>query len=197
VIIEYPAPQAHRRHGPAGYTAVSSFRPWLRDEFDFRCVYCLKREQWGQVTFEFDIDHFLPQSVMPVAALEYANLVYACHRCNGVKGVQTIDDPWWCLRSNRVVVTRDGDLRALDAGAQRTVLKLDLNSPRLKAWRALWMRIIELARLQEPELYSRLIAFPEDLPNLSLLNPSTNTRPEGLLEGWYARRERGELPPSD
>jgi hypothetical protein len=160
-------------------------------------VYCLKREQWGQVTFEFDIDHFAPQSVMPGAALEYVNLVYACHRCNGVKGTQAIDDPWFCMRSHRVVVAPDGELRALDADAERTVLKLDLNSPRLKAWRALWMRIVELARRQDPELYSRLVAFPEDLPRLSLVDPPTNTRPEGLLESRYALRERGELPSCD
>jgi hypothetical protein len=101
------------------------------------------------------------------------------------------------MRSHRVVVAPDGELRALDADAERTVLKLDLNSPRLKAWRALWMRIVELARRQDPELYSRLVAFPEDLPRLSLVDPPTNTRPEGLLESRYALRERGELPSCD
>lgn len=42
----YPAVPHVRRHGPMGYADVTSFRPWLRDEFSFRCVYCLLREQW-------------------------------------------------------------------------------------------------------------------------------------------------------
>jgi len=35
-----------RKHGPAGYTEFPTYKPWLRDEFHFRCVYCLERERW-------------------------------------------------------------------------------------------------------------------------------------------------------
>jgi 5-methylcytosine-specific restriction endonuclease McrA len=92
MIFDYPVPRKERRHGPAGYRVVERYRPWLRDEFDFRCVYCLKQEAWGQVTGEFEIDHFEPQSVNPQRRLDYLNLVYACRRCNGVKLDQTVDD---------------------------------------------------------------------------------------------------------
>ncbi len=44
MIFDYPEPRLERIHGPAGYSTYESFRPWLRDEFTFRCVYCLKRE---------------------------------------------------------------------------------------------------------------------------------------------------------
>jgi hypothetical protein len=60
LIFDYPNRLSHRRHAPSGYAKYESYRPWLRDEFIFRCVYCLKREQWGHVTSEFDIDHFQP-----------------------------------------------------------------------------------------------------------------------------------------
>ena len=56
--FDYPAPHL-RRHGPMGYADYASYRPWLRDEFSFRCVYCLLREQWGRVRGLFDLDHFL------------------------------------------------------------------------------------------------------------------------------------------
>src|SRR5205814_9068910 len=36
-----------------------------RDEFTFRCVYCLLREQWGLVRGTFAIDHFLPVAIHP------------------------------------------------------------------------------------------------------------------------------------
>lgn len=40
----------------------------------------------------------------------------------------------------------------------------------------------------------RLLGYPTDLPNLTTLQPPSNTRPEGIAESHFARRERGELP---
>ena len=37
-IFEYTHTIHSRRHGPLGYLNYSSYRPWLRDEFQFRCV---------------------------------------------------------------------------------------------------------------------------------------------------------------
>ena len=42
--FSYPAAVHVRRHGPQGYADYASYRPWLRDEFAFRCVYCLLRD---------------------------------------------------------------------------------------------------------------------------------------------------------
>ena len=38
------------------------------------------------------------------------------------------------------------------------------------------------------------LGFPPDLDDLRRLKPPTNRRPEGIEEGYFARRERGELP---
>ncbi|TVS12285.1 MAG: hypothetical protein EA424_22775 [Planctomycetaceae bacterium] len=57
VPFDYPAESHARRHGPQGYADYESYRPWLRDEFTFRCVYCLQRERWGQVSGTYHIDH--------------------------------------------------------------------------------------------------------------------------------------------
>ena len=56
----YPSRPHLRKHGPRGYRTAVDFRPWLRDEFLFRCVYCLERE--------------------------YDNLLYVCQACNLRKG---------------------------------------------------------------------------------------------------------------
>ena len=140
MIFDYPEPREQRRHGPAGYTEYKYYRPWLRDEFVFRCVYCLKRETWGQVTFDFELDHFKPQSLDPQLSLDYMNLVYACRRCNAVKRDQTVADPLLLLRSSRVATLVDGSLRPHDIETQRLIRQLDLNSPKLKNWRVMWMR---------------------------------------------------------
>ena len=46
-LFTYP-PEPHlRKHAPAGYKNYPEYKPWLRDEFEFRCVYCLQREMWS------------------------------------------------------------------------------------------------------------------------------------------------------
>jgi 5-methylcytosine-specific restriction endonuclease McrA len=194
LIFNYPDQRNQRRHGPSGYASYERYRPWLRDEFDFRCVYCLKRETWGQVTGEFDLDHFEPQSVNPRRRLDYLNLVYACRRCNSVKRDQTVGDPFNLLHSENVATWPDGSLHASDRETRRLIRQLDMNSPRLKMWRSMWMRIAALAEERDADLYFQLVGFPNDLPDLGKLKPPHNDRTEGLDECRFARRRRGELP---
>ena len=58
--FEYQTAPHIRRHGPGGYQDYDSYRDWLRDEFLFRCVYCLHREQWYDRGATFNIEHFVP-----------------------------------------------------------------------------------------------------------------------------------------
>src|SRR5258708_39779156 len=106
-----PAPHA-RRHGPVGYADCASYRPWLRDEFSFRCVYCLLREQWGRVRGVFDIDHFEPTTKRPNIALDYDNLLYACATCNATKRDLEVPDPLTVLNRGSIRVSEDGRLHA-------------------------------------------------------------------------------------
>lgn len=68
-LFEYPSAAVSRHHGPSGYVDWASYKPWLRDEFLFRCVYCLSRERWkpeGQDAFS--VDHVVPQSTKTARA---------------------------------------------------------------------------------------------------------------------------------
>jgi hypothetical protein len=78
----YPSTPHLRRHGPQGYADYGRYLPWLRDEFTFRCVYCLRREQWGRAVAELEIDHFLAVSLRPEFKADYDNLllVYAAQQ---------------------------------------------------------------------------------------------------------------------
>ncbi len=194
MIFDYPVLRAERIHGPAGYASYESFRPWLRDEFTFRCVYCLKREAWGQVTGEFELDHFQPQSLVPDRSLDYFNLVYACRRCNSVKLDQAIDDPLTILFSDSAIVLPDGELVGDRLDVNRLIQQLDLNSPKLRKWRVMWMRIVDLAKERDTDLYAQLTGFPGDLPNLARLRPPSNLLPGGIEVSWYAKRQRDQLP---
>jgi hypothetical protein len=194
-MFDYPDARSHRRHGPAGYINYRSYRPWLRDEFTFRCVYCLKREQWGQVTGEFDIDHFQPQTCCPHLAADYPNLAYSCRRCNSVKLDHEIADAFLVMTGDRAKVMPDGTIRGIDAATTKLILQLDLNSPRLVEWRIIWMRIAELARERDQRLLQRMLGFPSDLPDLRRLRPpGGNSRPAGIAESWAALAKQGKLP---
>lgn len=167
----------------------------MRDEFTFRCAYCLKRERWGQVTAEYELDHFEPQSVRPDLETIYDNLVYACRRCNNVKRAQRVDDPFAVATSDCLRVMQTGELAASSPAALRLILVLDLNSPAMLQWRMLWLRIVDLARRNDESLYHELLRFPDALPRLEPLKPpGGNNRPSGIDESWAAFADRGDLP---
>ena len=182
-LFSYPKTPHSRKHGPAGYRQGVAYLPWLRDEFDFRCVYCLKREQWGQVTGEFGIDHFEPQTRKRELGTDYDNLLYACHRCGLSKGDRSVDIPSALdLRPHS-----DGSLEPLTPEGERIINVLDLNSSDFMVWRGTWMRLAELALSHDEKLYQRLTGWPDEPPDLALLHPPDgNVRPEGIVDSCFA-----------
>lgn len=190
----YPSEPLLRRHGPRGYRDHNSFRPWLRDEFCFRCVFCLRREQWDRAT-SLHIDHFLPTSQYPAQELAYDNLLYACGRCNTAKSNQITPDPGGVLLSEVVTILDDGKVAATEPEGQRLIAQLRLNSSEMIHFRRLWLEIVAMAEGGNPRLYQRLMEFPNDLPDLRTLHPPEgNDRPEGIEQSYLVRRERGQLP---
>jgi hypothetical protein len=191
----YPLLPHARRHGPRGYADYASFRPWLRDEFTFRCAYCLRREQWGLVRGTFAIDHFLPAAVRPDLATEYDNLVYACATCNAAKADRELPDPAEVLLRDDARVAEDGTIEADTPEARRLIRVLGLDDPEYTEFRLLWIGIVALAARHDPELSKRLLGFPADLPDLgSLRPPGGNARPDGVSTSYFEQRSRGELP---
>lgn len=200
MVIENPfpfvyPPQPHvRRHGPAGYSTLESFRPWLRDEFSFRCGCCLARESWWRLSQSFEIDHFHPKSQSLTGHLQYDNLLYVCNSCNAAKGSRLLPDPCEVMISPNVVVTEDGTIETRTPLARKVVRLLKLDSPENNEFRRLIIGVVALAKRESAEVYSRLMGYPSDMPDLSLLQPPVgNFRPEGVSESHFARRQRGEL----
>jgi hypothetical protein len=191
----YPAAPHARRHGPRGYADPESYRPWLRDEFAFRCIYCLVREAWGPLKGLYALDHFLPLVARPDLALEHDNLLYGCVSCNLSKGGLEVPDPLSTLLDGQVKVLEDGSLCADEPQPRKLIEILGLNRPRLCEFRELWIRIIRLAARCDPSLWQQLMGYPPDLPDLSGLQPpGGNFRPEGISQSHLARQQRGELP---
>jgi len=85
-VFAYPDAALVRRHGPQGYVDDEHDKPWLRDEFTFRCVYCRCRETWfpdGEAYF--GCDHVWPRSRSTGDVSTCDDLVYTCGMCNACK----------------------------------------------------------------------------------------------------------------
>lgn len=192
--FDYPAAGHQRKHGPQGYADYERFRPWLRDEFAFRCVYCLLREQWIVRTGGFAIEHFLPVSRSQESSLDYDNLLYACSACNLAKAAKVVPDPTQTLTAADVRIHDDGRLEASSDEARAIVRALGLDDPRYVQFRRRWIRIVRLAQSNDSALLHELMGLPDDLPDLSRLRPpGGNLRPEGVEQSHFARRELGQL----
>lgn len=96
--------------------------------------------------------------------------------------------------SPNVVVTEDGTIETRTPLARKVVRLLKLDSPENNEFRRLIIGVVALAKRESAEVYSRLMGYPSDMPDLSLLQPPVgNFRPEGVSESHFARRQRGEL----
>ena len=118
----YP-PEAHqRRHGPAGWQNYRRYRPWLRDEFSFRCVFCLVRELWSDPRRANPVDHFIPRALRPDLTNDYDNLLYVCPGCNSIKSDSLVPDPCQIPFGECLRVQPDGSIQALDPAGRGQML---------------------------------------------------------------------------
>lgn len=201
MVFRYSSRPHIRRHGPRGYRDYRSYKPWLRDEFDFRCVYCLWRERWcADGDHEFGVDHLLPQTTHPEYINDYDNLMYACNVCNAFKqNVLLAVNPCEEGLGHHLEIQSDGSVRALTARGAEQIALCRLNRPRLLESRRVMMEMLRLLKSspkeEAGELLQFLRGFPDNLPRLSGLRPPDgNMRPDSVVNSSDEKRRRGELP---
>jgi hypothetical protein len=190
----YPSSPHQRRHGPVGYSSYESYRPWLEDEFSFRCVYCLKRMVWAP-TDVWAIDHLVVQVGSEGVPSDYDNLVFACQCCNRQKSSHRMPDPCQVAYGSCLRVESSGRVVPLNKEGRRLVDTIRLNHVRYVKEREKMIRILRLAESRDVALFEKLMGFPACLHDLSKLDPpGGNLRPDGISESCFARRARGHLP---
>jgi len=201
VPFDYPTAHHVRRHWPLGYAEYRAFKPWLRDEFTFRCVYCLHRERWQPRGSDyFGVEHILPKSSHPSLECEYENLLYACNGCNSCRQDDSITlDPCGDVLARHLLVEDDGTIRGLTTDGMRLIQILRLDRNELTTFRGWYLETVaELRRsasADAPRLLAQLLSFPDDLPNLASLNPPAgNGLSAGVRESAYELRLLGRLP---
>lgn len=198
--FKYPSAPHNRKHGPAGYASYPEYKPWLRDEFSFRCVYCLEREMWyPNRASSFSVDHVEPMSRNLALICDYENLVYSCLRCNSAKRDLSVLNPITAAFDKHLRVVEDGSVQALSTEGQDMIDLFHLDKPPATDNRQFYFSLLDLKR-QYPddasvhELFLQGFGFPQDLPDLaSLRPPGGNSRTSGAENCHYALRAREAL----
>ncbi len=69
------------------YANYTSFKPYIREDFNKRCGYCDDLDIYHGGARGYQIDHFKPHSIARFTCLkeDYSNLVYSCPFCNRAK----------------------------------------------------------------------------------------------------------------
>ena len=191
-----------RKQGPAGYTDYKPFKPWLRDDFHFRCVYCLERERWypsGNAAFGVDHVHSKGNPANAAMICDYEYLVYACNRCNSAKVDRLLPDPCATPLAEHLRVADDGSISGLTIEGENMVDLLGLNrmGPRTIRQRSLRVLLLHQTFPDDPairDLFLDFFGYPADLPDLETLRPDSNSRPEGLPSAYFRQRTEGRLP---
>jgi hypothetical protein len=193
--FSYPGGAHNRRHGPGGYDNYGSYRDWVRDEFCFRCVFCLNRELWYVRLGSFEIDHFVPQAVAPELALDYDNLIYICKRCNSVKSDLDVPDPCKVSFGDCMRLLESGEFEYLNDNGELLIDVLNLNESERVRYRLLIITTLNSIHPDKAdEVLPLWLGFPEELPDLADKRNPLNSRPEGIAQSWFQKKLRGELP---
>jgi uncharacterized protein YifE (UPF0438 family) len=123
----------------------------------------------------------------------FGGIGYACGHCNQIKARRIALDPCRIAYGRCVQVLDSGEIKPRNREGERLIAVLKLDSPLYTSWRAHWIN--SLRRLPQEEI-PRWFRFPDDLPDLEALNKtvSKNTRPQGVVSCFYARRRAGTIP---
>lgn len=199
----YGAAPHVRKHAPAGYPKYGEFKDWLRDEFCFRCVYCLERETWYPSGMSaFSADHVITQSAdkkHKVFVCDYTNLIYACLRCNSARRNLDALDPTKTAFASHFKVHADGLIVGLTKEGKDVVDLLHLDSDRVTRVRRHYIRILSLkdanpSDAQINEIYLTAFSYPADMPDLRRSRPpGGNALKANTKACYFAQREMGAL----
>jgi hypothetical protein len=91
-------------------------------------------------------------------------------------------------------VQSNGQIVALNDDGKLLIDTLRLNSDDHTRFRHLMIATLRSLAKNDRSTFVMWMSYPTNLPDLSRLRPPINTKPEGLLNSYYAQRSRGELP---
>lgn len=141
----------NRRTMRRTYSDYTRYRPFLREDFLYRCAYCLRNEFFVGGEAGCVIDHHRPQHGpfgRPDLVSVYENLYWCCVECNSIKG-DTWPSPEELAQGRRFLdpcqpeddhnlhwdIEEDGRLSSLTGVGEYTIGRLMLNREGLVYYR--------------------------------------------------------------
>jgi hypothetical protein len=207
--MNFPTSPHVRRHGPYGLT-YDKYKDWVRDEFQFRCVYCLHREKWCKDGWRlFQLDHVIAQTTDEAKKHIYENIVYSCGSCNWTKRERPLPDPCSVAFHGFYRFEPDGSVTPLNSAGEKYVEILGLDAPHLVRFRRRTFRtyrqleelidllgddIDELDEAEALEEVADLLGYPDDIPDLRRKRHKQSSKPKSEECCYFALLERGEIP---
>lgn len=192
--FQYPEQPHCRKHGPE-YTDSADYKDWLRDEFDFRCVYCMSRETWSRRRAVWAVEHLIPRKERSDLAQEYTNLVLACAQCNSYKSSSAhMPDPCKFAYGKLVSVSADGTISHHSREGLRLIRVASLDDADATEWRRKEIATTRNHKQNEPAEYRKRMAFPTDLPDLANRQVKHNSKPHGAKQCRFEQKKLGILP---
>lgn len=79
-------PKLSRRQSVPQFNAYQPYKQYLREDFQYCCVYCAIHENEYGGPRGFTVEHFRPKSIFAHLVNDYQNLLYGCNVCNPFKG---------------------------------------------------------------------------------------------------------------
>ena len=190
--FQYPVTPLVRKHAPGGYQHWEPYRDWLRDEFDFRCVYCLQREPWGKRRAIFAIDHIVARAAGG-APFDYDNLAYVCASCNSNKTDDAVPHPARCAYGRSVSVDEEGRITANDTAGRQLIRALRLDDEENTRYRRMMLWLLQQQAERDKSEFLRMMSYPGDLPDLGSRRPPTNAKPGSWEQSHHARGDGGKV----
>lgn len=204
--MSFPTSSHVRRHGPYGLT-YNKYKDWVRDEFQFRCVYCLHREKWGKDGWRnFQLDHVVPWTADEAKRHIYENIVYSCGSCNWTKQNRPLPDPCSVAFHGFYRFELDGSVTPLDGAGERYIEILGLDAPHLVSFRRriyrTYRKLEELIALLGDDIdktevldeIADLLGYPDDIPDLCKKRHRKSSKPHSEEQCYFARLARREIP---
>ena len=146
--------QKPKRECTKVYARYTSFKPYIREDFNKRCGYCDDLDIYHGGVRGYQIDHFKPHSILKFSHLKevYVNLVYSCPFCNRAKSDKWEDvdgfiDP--CTEEYDTHLERNKKGQIISKSSRGSFIYKNLNLF-LKRHELLWM--IEKIIQQKEEL---------------------------------------------
>ncbi|HMN14831.1 MAG TPA: HNH endonuclease [Bellilinea sp.] len=171
-------PALCRRPHYSNQSRYRKYRDEIRQDCQFRCVYCDIHETEAGGAESMTLDHFRPKKMYPKLEHEPTNLMWACAPCNqlkgndwpayGLPGNPTINgkagyvNPFNSDRNDYFKINGDGSLEPLKTPAEYMIYNLALNRSFLR-----------YVRRRRDLIYSTLLAlkkhFESELETLEIV----------------------------